>query len=210
MCAWGLSEWGDIANIIIAVASVATAIVTAIVLCKQHKLHENSHQPIFRIEKVFKSSKIGKNADSEQIKLYNDGALVKYLSVPSIKTIFRISLNGKKQRYFEVKEYYSYGSFKTNNDNGIFAGYTPQNLSRYQKIYYELKGRNKKGRFSFEKIDLLKIEYIDINNVHHITYYKGNNPISNFEYKGLVRKIYNKDMYLSINNIQSQDLLEYF
>lgn len=50
----GLSEWGDIANIVIAVASVATAIVTAIVLCKQHRLQkeqlnaqQQEHQPKF-------------------------------------------------------------------------------------------------------------------------------------------------------------------
>lgn len=40
---WGLSMWGDIANIIIAVASVVTAIVTALVLCKQHKLQKQQH-----------------------------------------------------------------------------------------------------------------------------------------------------------------------
>ena len=44
MCTWGLEEWGDIANIVIAVASVATAIVTAIVLCKQHKLQKEQHK----------------------------------------------------------------------------------------------------------------------------------------------------------------------
>ena len=210
MSAWGLNEWGDIANIVIAVASVATAIVTAIVLCKQHKLHENSHQPIFRIEKVFKSSKIGKNADSEQIKLYNDGALVKHLSVPSIKTIFRISMNGKKQRYFEVKEYYSFGSFKINDDKCLVDGYTPQNLMQYQKIYYALRDKNKKGRYTFEKFDLLKLEYIDINNVRHAQYYKSSEPINKFEYQWILRKISNRDRWLSIKNIQSQDILEYF
>ena len=44
MCDWGLEEWGDIANIVIAVASVATAIVTAIVLCKQHTLQKEQHK----------------------------------------------------------------------------------------------------------------------------------------------------------------------
>lgn len=44
MSAWGLSEWGDIANIVIAVASVATAIVTARMLIKQHKLQQEQHQ----------------------------------------------------------------------------------------------------------------------------------------------------------------------
>ena len=34
MYTWGLSEWGDIANILIAVASVATDIVTARMLIK--------------------------------------------------------------------------------------------------------------------------------------------------------------------------------
>ena len=43
MCTWGLEEWGDVANIVIAVASVATAIVTARMLIKQHKLQQKQH-----------------------------------------------------------------------------------------------------------------------------------------------------------------------
>ena len=44
MCSWGLSEWGDIANIVIAVASAGTAFVTAKVLCKQYKLQQEQHK----------------------------------------------------------------------------------------------------------------------------------------------------------------------
>lgn len=39
-----LSIWGDIANIVIAVASVATAIVTARMLIKQHNLQKEQHK----------------------------------------------------------------------------------------------------------------------------------------------------------------------
>ena len=56
MCSCNLSMWGDIANIVIAVASVATAIVTSIVLWKQYYLQKEQlntqqleHQPIFKI-----------------------------------------------------------------------------------------------------------------------------------------------------------------
>ena len=47
MCTWGLNEWGDIANIVIAVASVATAIVTVIVLFKQRNDNIKEKQPRF-------------------------------------------------------------------------------------------------------------------------------------------------------------------
>lgn len=47
MCACTLSQWGDIANIVIAVASVATAIVTAVVLVKQRKENIKEKQPRF-------------------------------------------------------------------------------------------------------------------------------------------------------------------
>ena len=47
MTASELSIWGDIANIVIAVASVATAIVTAIVLIKQRNDSVNEKQPRF-------------------------------------------------------------------------------------------------------------------------------------------------------------------
>lgn len=209
MCTWGLKEWGDIANIIIAVASVATAIVTAIVLCKQHKLQINTHQPIFRIERIFQTQCVGGTTDTECVKLYNDGVSVKYLSPPSIKTIFKISINGRK-KFFEIKGYYSFGSFKINDDKCLVDGYTPQNLMQYQKIYYALRDKNKKGRYAFEKFDLLKLEYIDINNVRHAQYYKNCEPINKFEYQWILRKISNRDRWLSIKNIQSQDILEYF
>ena len=56
MCSWGLSEWGYFANIVLAVMSVFTAIVTARMLIKQHKLQREQlnaqqleHQPIFEL-----------------------------------------------------------------------------------------------------------------------------------------------------------------
>jgi hypothetical protein len=39
-----LSTWGDIGNIILGITSVFTAIVTAVVLCKQHKLQQEQHK----------------------------------------------------------------------------------------------------------------------------------------------------------------------
>ena len=44
MCACELSMWGDIANIVIAVASVATSIVTARMLIKQHNVQKEQHR----------------------------------------------------------------------------------------------------------------------------------------------------------------------
>ena len=42
MCNLGLNEWGAIANIILALMSVLTAIITAVVLFKQLKLQKQS------------------------------------------------------------------------------------------------------------------------------------------------------------------------
>ena len=39
-----LSTWGDLGNIILGITSVFTAIVTAVVLCKQHKLQLEQHK----------------------------------------------------------------------------------------------------------------------------------------------------------------------
>lgn len=39
-----LSTWGDIGNIMLGISSLFTAIVTAIVLCKQHKLQQEQHK----------------------------------------------------------------------------------------------------------------------------------------------------------------------
>lgn len=53
-----LADWGHVANIVLAVMSVFTAIVTVYMLHKQHKLDKEKfeaqqleHQPIFQLEK---------------------------------------------------------------------------------------------------------------------------------------------------------------
>ena len=52
-----LADWGAIGNTVLGVGSVFTAVVTAIVLCKQHKLQREQlnaqqleHQPSFKLE----------------------------------------------------------------------------------------------------------------------------------------------------------------
>lgn len=47
-----LSTWGDIGNIILGITSVFTAIVTAVVLCKQHKLQQEQHNIIAKTKRT--------------------------------------------------------------------------------------------------------------------------------------------------------------
>ena len=117
MCDWGLEEWGDIANIVIAVASVATAIVTAIVLCKQYKLQVNSYQPLFRIDSTYEDKCGSGKTDTVIIHIYNDGHTMKHISSPCIRTFFQVEQSSHrkaKSLLFEIANYYRFGKFHKN------------------------------------------------------------------------------------------------
>lgn len=206
MSTWGLNEWGDIANIIIAVASVATAIVTTIVLCKQYKLQVNSYQPLFLINYTYEDKDNDSKAETVVIHIHNEGHTVKYISSPSIRTCFLVKQDSNRRtkgRLFEIGNYYRYGSFHKNLTGIIRDGYSKKNLSKYQEIYRNVKER---GSLLY-KFDLIKIEYIDINGFNKARYFKNSEPISKKEYNRYLAKIENQGDIFSISQVKVGDLV---
>ena len=215
MCSWGLSEWGDIANIVIAVASVATAIVTAIVLYKQYELQINTNQPLFRINVLYEDYDKDNKPDTERIQIYNDGAPVKYISCPSIRTLFLLKIASKKEKkhiikFFEFFNYCRYGKFYKNLVGIIKEGYGINNLSKYQTLYYDINNHiDQNVKYSLTKLYLIKIEYIDVNGISNVRYFTNNEPITKKKYNNIVSMIENKDTEFSISTIKAKDLLEF-
>ena len=169
MCTSELSIWGDIANIVIAVASVATAIVTAIVLCKQHKLQKEQlnaqqleHQPSFH-------SEYDKSGDKRVISC--DCYDMWSTAHIELNTIIAIQIYLDYDRtagyYIPIKYYTSKKlTYKT---RGILATYTNQDLlnnARLQKLLQVFKDEVRKKVPPTQVVtvfstDIAKIEYSD-------------------------------------------------
>ena len=110
-----MDDWGNIGNIILGIASVFTAIVTAIVLCKQYNIQKGSllvqqsaQQPTFNVfYELVDSDNDGKYED-EILNISNEGELFKQISNISVTTIFDVSTN-QIHRLLEINGYF-YGS----------------------------------------------------------------------------------------------------
>ena len=118
MCSWGLNEWGDIANIAIAVVSVVTAIVTACMLIKQHKLQQEQlnaqqleHQPIFELiqcEDSFTISAKGASMVSP--------AKIEITPIITIEPAKSVLEDGRYRRYLVTIPYQRYVTIKPTNN----------------------------------------------------------------------------------------------
>lgn len=206
LCSWGLNEWGDIANIVIAVASVATAIVTARMLIKQHKLQQEQHklekeklnaqqlehQPAFIFDKSDKSSLI----------ISAKGALAFSTNV-SLKTIFIVSfekpdtLSNNFTAYLWSMEIMRYaGRIRTINTDGtqikfnkISAKTEAALKEKTNLIKAALQPYIKQHNLKIVNViatNLIKIEYADIYKKERTLYYWEGNEITKDVYNGII------------------------
>ena len=178
-----LADWGYIANIVLAIMSVFTAIVTACMLCKQHKLQKEQlnaqqleHQPRFQF-----------NQTEDALIISNDGCEIS--ETARIEIIPMIIIEATK-RYTSEQfmtcipiQYYA-DIHKTYNYKGTLAkcSYTSaENLIKLKQIVEGVKNRIKLtglrlvGLWDEEELvkvsDLVKIEYVDIYKVKRFVYY---------------------------------------
>lgn len=214
VCFWGLNEWGDVFTIILGISSIITAYATIRALRIQNKLQrdtivlqQKSQQPIFRIVYEYQSLK-NKN-DTSIIHIYNDGNAVLYMKNILVQTFFILKVD-KKTYQFEVDGYY----FKRQAPQVIvgefFVGYDDSNNDSFCTLYYETikKTRSQGVCYAISHFDLIKIEYIDINQKTCSVYYKSREPITEKEYRELSsQKI--KSIKLDIKKVTLADMLNY-
>lgn len=208
MCTWGLEEWGDIANIVIAVASVATAIVTAIVLCKQHKLQKQQHalekeklnaqqlehQPAFIFDKSNKDSLI----------ISTKGALAFSTNV-SLKTILMVSFEKPINNIFSnISTSYLWNMQIIRYTGPVRTITTDGTQIKFNKISVKTEAALKEKtnlikaalqpyikQYDLKVVNvlttnLIKIEYIDIYKKERILYYWEGNEITKDLYDGIL------------------------
>ena len=202
-----LSIWGDIANIVIAVASIATAIVTANVLRKQHKLQKEQlnaqqleHQPLFSF---------GKTTD-DYLTISNNGyALTSPATItlqPLLMVAFdRIANNSSEvlDSYFWSMEIIRYsGRTYTANQDGLLIRYkklSEDTEKLLQEKITEIRQRVKKyeviynlSSIEIRTTNLIKIEYVDMYKVSRTTYFWERTEIASALYDQIKNTIYNQ------------------
>lgn len=203
MCAWGLNEWGDIANIVIAIASVATAIVTAVVLFKQRNDNIKEKQPRYTISEQ----------DGE---LLIRGEQDKCLQIESVEVREYIdvwTLNRKRM----IKKIVPIESqivvcIKQSAEGQIIS--IPASKIRSTQIAdrfssEETSKRIDRDSYNYRVFDLICIEYIDIHLQHRRQYFVNRIIISEQEYKQyikLARKV--SKVPLAVSDINLKSLLE--
>ena len=197
MCTWGLNEWGDIANIVIAVASMATAIVTAIVLCKQHKLQKQQHalekeklnaqqlehQPSFHSEYIGKEDKRVISCDG--FDMWTPAGI-------ELTTIIAIQFNKDSNTiasYYIPIRYYTSRVF-TYKIRGELAIYTNNDILNNAKLgaiktslYNKLKSKITDCQLlSVFESDIVKIKYTDQYHIKREVYFLDNDKSTEQRY----------------------------
>ena len=197
MCSWGLDEWGDIANIVIAVASVATAIVTAVVLVKQRKENIKERQP--RITFSTQDGTLIVRADNSRLLKFIEVKLYEYVE---------ISYRDKTQKK-EIKRIVpimsSGAPFIRTAADGQFIT-IPTDIMLYAKL-------NKKldcvAESNFVVYRLLNIKYMDIHLSEQYQYFLNGNIITPREYKRYIKMVDKTNIEpQSLKDIDFKTLLE--
>lgn len=216
-----LADWGYIANIVLAVMSVFTAIVTARVLVKQHKLQKKQlnaqqleHQPRFQFHQT-----------EEGLIISNDGCEIsetaRFEITPMI--IIEATKRDTSEQFMTCIpiEYYS-EIHKTYNYKGTLAkcSYTSaENLIKLKQIVEGVKNRIKLTGLSLVCIwddeelvkvsDLVKIEYVDIYKIRRFVYYYNMREIPEWLY--LQAKLFAKRtlmMSMDIKDLTVDDIIK--
>lgn len=214
LCKMTLNDWGNIGNIVLGTASVFTAIITAIVLCKQYRIQKEtllqqqlSQQPTFNIfYELIDSDNDGKY-ENEILNISNEGQLFKQIKSISITTIFDAATN-HQHSLLKINGYFYATTLYQNLQGTIYKSRGNNNKERYCNIYDEMMQRSKVGERYYElcQYNLIKIEYIDIHNKNRIVYFKDRICIDESTYSNVIADIINKQDILDINNITFEDI----
>lgn len=217
ICSWGLSEWGNIFTIILGVSSIITAIATIRALRIQNKiqqdavvLQQKSQQPVFKILYELKDFDDDSKYDTNIIHIHNEGNAVLYIRDISIKTFFTLEAY-RKTYQFEVMGYY-YSRHESQSLVGeLLVGYYGSNHYSFCNLYDEtMKKTHLTGNFyAISHMDLIKIEYVDINQKTYSIFYKNREPITDKDYQDLCSQTINPNDQLDIDKVKLDDMLHY-
>lgn len=197
MSTWGLSEWGDIANIVIAVSSVATAIITAIVLVKQRNENIKERQPRFSFSA--QNASLIVRTDYSKLLKFIEVKLYEYVEI-SYKD------KTKKKEIKKIVPIRSSGvpSIKAAADGQFIT--IPTDIMLYAKLDKKLDCID---GLNFVVYRLLNIKYMDIHLSEQHQYFLNDNIITPCEYKRYIKMADKTNIEpQSITDIDFKALLE--
>ena len=166
-----LSIWGDIANIVIAIASVATAIVTAVVLCKQRNDSINEKQPRFYFPMMNNTLYI--RTDRERLLRLVDVGVTHYLEIYKPDGLFKKIIPIKCSNEVSIKTD-SLGPFATVTIDAV------SNARLNKKITDYLSKHN--WNYAYNTLELICISYIDVYRHKQKQYFVNRVMTSNFNF----------------------------
>lgn len=171
MTASELSIWGDIANIVIAVASVATAIVTAVVLIKQRNDSINEKQPRFYFPMMNNTLYI--RTDRERLLRLVDVGVTHYLEIYKPDGLIKKIIPIKCSNGVSIKTD-SLGPFATVTIDAA------SNERLNKKITDYLSKHN--WNYAYNTLELICISYVDVYRHKQKQYFVNRVMTSNFNF----------------------------
>lgn len=185
---FSLQDWGALFNILLGLSSVATAIVTSIVLIMQYKLQKKSEiyaktsvQPIFNIvSKIEDLDGDGKyECESLDIIIIRNG--VKQIQCISVETIYELIKSSRRKIGIKVSDYFTTSSCYPNLDGLVYhTKSNKNNRELYVNLYRDVIKRDK--RCFLNIYHRIKISYIDLTGAPMTCYYKNREIIDQHEY----------------------------
>ena len=199
MCACELSMWGDIANIVIAFASVATAVVTAVVLFKQRNDNIKEKQPRFTFSPQ----------EGSMIIRGEQGKCLQIEGVDVNKCVEVWRLNKKIRKVIPIKQ--SSVVCIRQDDEGQYASLgvdLTQHVELIDKFNIGVKDIDS-SLWNYREVELLCVEYIDIHMSCREQYFVNRTIASKKEYKKYFR-LANKvsKVPLDVSDIDLKTILE--
>lgn len=209
---------GEISNFVLGISSFITAIVTAIVLCKQYRLQKKSSligkrtkQPVFNVSFYSIDEDDDNKYENEILQIQNDGNIVKQINDIKVITIYDVSENSNHKLFWIIG--YFWRSTCYQNLNGlIYKSRGNSNSAQFMRVYYDAVALYKNDH-RFVKISvahLIKIEYIDIYGEKNICCFKGRSIINEEEYNTIYNQICNQHNPIDINKVTLDELLAEF
>lgn len=213
MCSWGLSEWGDIANIIIAVASVVTAIVTARMLIKQHKLQQEQHkleQKKLEVQQLEHQPVFFFKRNEDSLEICNSGAKLAQPIRFTVRSMIYIELSvyflGRPMVYVACFPIRIYNDCRAQEElEGVVARCLFNKDERealhikcseiVKGISTNVEKRNLQTKYAgiagliIRESDLITISYKDIYKEQHMCYYSDSTLIDEQCHKNIVNTI---------------------
>lgn len=176
-------------EVIIGIATLITSIATICLMVNQNKLQEEANK--------INTAAISPCFHISQVRIDHDGNSVKDTEVLTISNIganLKAPTNIEIRVYYEIKKYtpktditltipidgYYWAQFPTEQLCGeLTSAYLLNNWSKYIDFEQAIHSYSKGTIFYFvSKVDLIKIEYIDILGKYHNSYYQNNSLIT--------------------------------